>query len=275
MSQPNTSDLVSTIATQLNIVIVALRLLVEMIQNPDAAPSPSMTPGTCPSRPPASPASPLFRTTTAPHINWAPCDPPELALVLQKTPTPTSTSSAGQRTPLAHPCSPIFAPCHPPSTLLPVAFLPLPFQSPMRPLLPLLLHSLFHPHPFSLPPILPTRLPPLCLLLLYIPILLPPPAPSSPPHHGAPFHLDLANGDRLLLPPPLPAHPLDHTQILLGTMIGVPKMTTFLSLSNATKGFAPAGAISLPRCSVPSPRFEHVGLNFLTYKSWPHPDCHL
>ena len=111
MSQPNTSDLVSTIATQLNIVIVALRLLVEMIQSPDAAPSPSMTPGTCPSRPPASPASPLFRTTTAPPINWAPCDQPELALVLQKTPTPTSTASDVQRTPLAHPGSPILAPC--------------------------------------------------------------------------------------------------------------------------------------------------------------------
>ena len=36
MSQSTTSDLVSTIATQLNIVIVALRLLVDMIQNPDA-----------------------------------------------------------------------------------------------------------------------------------------------------------------------------------------------------------------------------------------------
>ena len=118
MSQPNTSDLVSTIATQLNIVIVALRLLVEMIQNPDATPSASMTPGTCPSRPPASPASPLFRTTTAPTISWAPCDQPDLALILQKTPTPTSTSSAGQHTPLAHPSSPILAPLLPP--LLPV-----------------------------------------------------------------------------------------------------------------------------------------------------------
>ena len=229
MSQPNTSDLVSTIATQLNIVIVALRLLVEMIQNPDATPSASMTPGTCPSRPPASPASPLFRTTTAPPINWAPCDQPDLALVLQKTPTPTSTSSAGQRTPLAHTSSSILAPC-----------------------------------PFPLPP---SR-------RCGHSILLPPPAPSSPPDHEAPFHLDLANVDRLLLPPPLPAHPLDHTQTLLGTMIGVPKMTTFLSPSNATNGFAPAGAILLPRCSVPSPRFEHVGLNFLTYKSWLHPDRH-
>ena len=44
MSQSTTSDLVSTIATQLNIVIVALRLLVDMIQNPDAASTLDMTP---------------------------------------------------------------------------------------------------------------------------------------------------------------------------------------------------------------------------------------
>ena len=69
MSQSTTSDLVSTIATQLNIVIAALRLLVDMIQNPDAASSVGMTPGSCPSRPPASPASPLFQTTTRPSIS--------------------------------------------------------------------------------------------------------------------------------------------------------------------------------------------------------------
>ena len=54
MSQSTTSDLVSTIATQLNIVIVALRLLVDMIQRPDAVSTQDMTPGSCPSRPPAS-----------------------------------------------------------------------------------------------------------------------------------------------------------------------------------------------------------------------------
>ena len=270
MSQPNTSDLVSTIATQLNVVIVALRLLVEMIQNPDATLSASMTPGTCPSRPPASPASPLFRTTTAPTISWAPCDQPDLALILQKTPTPTSTSSAGQRTPLAHPSSPILAPRSPPSTppscplpspSLPVADAatpssPAPLSFPPSPIL--------SPHGFAYSP--PSPLPP------------PPshsPSPSCSLVSSAPRGpLPPRPHKRLLLPPPLPAHPLDHTQTLLGTMIGVPKMTTFLSPSNATNGFDPAGAISLPRCSVPSPRFEHVGLNFLTYKSWLHPDRH-
>ena len=62
MSQSTTSDLVSTIATQLNIVIVALRLLVDMIQNPDATSPLEMTPGSCPSRPPASPISNHYDT---------------------------------------------------------------------------------------------------------------------------------------------------------------------------------------------------------------------
>ena len=47
MSQANTSDLVSTVATQLNIVIVALRLFVDMIQNPDTISPAGMTPGPC------------------------------------------------------------------------------------------------------------------------------------------------------------------------------------------------------------------------------------
>ena len=170
MSQPNTSDLVSTIATQLNIVIVALRLLVEMIQNPDATSSARMTPGTCPSRPPASPASPLFRTTTAPTINWAPCDQPDLTLILQKTPTPTPTSSAGQRTPLAHPSSPILAPCHPPST---PPSCPLP--SPSLPVADAATPS--SPAPLSFPP---------------SPILSPPDFAYSPPSP--------------LPPPPPPSH---------------------------------------------------------------------
>ena len=62
MSQSTNSDLVSTIATQLNIVIVALRLLVDMIQNPDATSPLEMTPGSCPSRPPASPISNHYDT---------------------------------------------------------------------------------------------------------------------------------------------------------------------------------------------------------------------
>ena len=127
MSQSNASDLLSTIATQLNIVIVALRLLVEMLQPPDTTSPTATTPGTCPSRPPASPASPPFRTTTIPTISWAPCAQPDLTLVLQKTPTPTSTSSAGKRTPPpppAHPSSPNPDPFPPPSSLLPSPSLP-------------------------------------------------------------------------------------------------------------------------------------------------------
>ena len=110
MSQSTTSDLVSTIATQLNIVIVALRLLVDMIQNPDAASPANMTPGSCPSRPPASPASPLFQTTTRPSISWAPCEQPvplsELSQTLSRAPSPSPTSSAGKRTPPAPPFAP-------------------------------------------------------------------------------------------------------------------------------------------------------------------------
>ena len=116
MSQSTTSDLVSTIATQLNIVIVALRLLVDMIQNPDATSPADMTPGSCPSRPPASPASPPFRTTTIPSISWAPCEQPALSLTRQQTPSPTLTSSVGKRTFLAHPSSPPLS--FPPSPIL-------------------------------------------------------------------------------------------------------------------------------------------------------------
>ena len=168
MSQPNTSDLVSTIATQLNIVIVALRLLAEMIQNPDATSPKSITPGTCPSRPPASPASPLFRTTTAPTISWAPCDQPDLAMVLQKTPTPMSTSTAGKRTPPAHHSSPTLGPLPSPTT--PPSS---PLPSPSLPVADEIAPS--SPAPLSLPP---------------SPVLSPPgfayspPSPLPPPPHS-------------------------------------------------------------------------------------------
>ena len=115
MSHSTTSDLVSTIATQLNIVIVALRLLVDMILNPDATSPADTIPGSCPSRPPASPASPLFQTTTRPSISWAPCEQPVHFQTLSRTPPPSPTSAAGSRTPPALPSSPAFCSTfHPP-----------------------------------------------------------------------------------------------------------------------------------------------------------------
>ena len=172
MSQSTTSDLVSTIATQLNIVIVALRLLVDMIQNPDATSPVEMTPGSCPSRPPASPASPPFRTTTIPSISWAPCEQTALSLTRQKTPSPTLTSSAGKRTPLAHPSSPTFGP-------LPSPFTPpsSPFPSPSLPAADEAAPS--SPPPLSFPPS-PALSPP---DFAYPPpsSLAPPPPPSPSP----------------------------------------------------------------------------------------------
>ena len=148
MSQSTTSDLVSTIATQLNIVIVALRLLVDMIQNPDAASPVDMTPGSCPSRPPASPASPLFQTTTRPSISWAPCEQPvprsELSLTLPRTPPPSPTSSAGTRTPPALPSSPAFFPSPPPFS---PPSSPVPSPSPLPANV-----ALSSPSPLSFPP---------------------------------------------------------------------------------------------------------------------------
>ena len=69
-----------------------------------------------------SPASPPFRTTRIPSINWAPCEQPRLSLPRQKTPSPTLTSSAGKHTSPHHPSSPFSAP------------LPSPFTPPSSPI---------------------------------------------------------------------------------------------------------------------------------------------
>ena len=231
-----------------------------------------MTPGSCPSRPPASPASPLFRTTTIPSISWAPCEQPGLSLPHQKTPSPTLTSSAGKPTPPTHPSSPTFGP------------LPSPFTPPSSPVPSLSLPVADEAAPSSPPPL---SFPPSPILsppdLAYPPpsSLAPPPppslspAPSSPLPHTAPFPLDLANAAPLLLLP-LPLHPPDTTQTLLGMTIGAPKMMTFFSASNATNDFDPAGATSPQKCSAQSPRSALVGLNFSNYNGWlQHHDFHL
>ena len=269
MSQSTTSDLVSTIATQLNIVIVALRLLVDTIQNPGATSPVEMTPGSCPSRPPASPASPPCRTTTIPSISWAPCEQTAPSLTRQKTPSPTMTmtSSAGKRTPLTHLPSPTAGP--PPFLLSPLSHLLFPppdflllmgpLTSSPPPLAPFLLHPLF---------LLLTSLihhPPRWLLLLPLPL-----------HHPAPSFplLDLANVAPLL-PLPLSLPPLATTQTLLGMMIGAPKMMISFLASNAMNDFDPAGATSPPKCSGQSPRSALVGLNFSNYNERLHHDLHL
>ena len=252
MSQSTTSDLVSTIAPQLNIVIVALRLLVEMIQNPDSTSPVAMSPGSCPSRPHASPASQPFRTTTIPSINWAPCEQPGLSVPRQKTPSPTLTSSAGKHTSPYPPSSPFSAPLPSPFTP-PSSPLPLPHSPFLSPIL--------SPPDFAYPP------PPSSLA--------PPPPPSpSPSCPTAPSPLDLANA-ALLLPLPLLLHPLDTAQPLLGMMIGAPKMMTFFSASHAMKDFDPVGATSLPKWSAPSPRSALVGLSFSNYNGGLHPNLHL
>ena len=270
MSQSTTSDLVSTIATQLNIVIGALRLLVEMIQNPDSTSPADMTPGSCPSRPHASPASPLFRTTTIPSISWAPCEQPGLSLPRQKTPSPTWTSSAGKHTSPHHPSSPTFPP------------LPSPFTPPSSPIPSPSLQVADEAAPSSPPPL---SFPPSPILsppdFAYPPpsSLAPPPppspshpAPSSPLPPTAPFPLGLANAALPLL---LPLHPLDTTQTLLGMTIGAPKTMTFFSASNATKDFDPAVATSPQKWSAQSPRSALVGLNFSNYNGGLHHNLHL
>ena len=137
-----------------------------------------MSPGSCPSRPHASPASQPFRTTTMPWINWAPCKQPGLSLPRQKTPPPTLTSSAGKHTPHLPPF-PL------PSLLLsPLLLLPSPPPPSARrpPPLPLL-HYPFLPHPFCLlltslihhpPPLRPSSSP------FPFPLLLPSSAPHGP-----------------------------------------------------------------------------------------------
>ena len=277
MSQSTTSDLVSTIATQLNIVIVALRLLVDMIQNPDATSPVDMIPGSCPSRPPASPASPLFQTTTRPSISWAPCEQPvprsELSQTLLRTPPPSPTSTAGTRTPPALPSSPAFCPPLHLSPPPPPLFLPLPLFPPMS--LSLLPHSRFLLPPFS--PLLtsPTHLPPLGLSHP------PPPLPvhSSLPPPMAPFPPVPANAAHLppLPPPPLPFFLplLAPTQTPLGKTIGAPRMTTYFSASNAMNAYDPVGATSRRKCSAQNLKSVLVGLNFLNYNGWLHPDYRL
>ena len=270
MSQSTTSDLVSTIATQLNIVIVALRLLVEMIQNPESTSPADLTPGSCPSRPHASPASPLFCTSTIPSISWAPCEQPVLSMPRQKTPSPTMTSMAEKHTSPHHPSSPALAPL--PSPFSPPSFPPFsPSRSLMRSFLPPLLLSPFLPPPFFLLLASLTHPPPLWLLLLPRP--LPLPAPSSPLLPTAHSPLVPANA-ALPLPLPLLLLPPDTTQILLGMTIGVPKTMIFLSASKATKDFDPVGATSLPKWSARSPRSALVGLNFSNYNSGLHHNLH-
>ena len=281
MSQSTTSDLVSTIATQLNIVIVALRLLVDMIQNPDAASPVDMTSGSCPSRPPASPASSLFQTATRPSISWAPCEQPEqpvprseLSPLLSRTPSPSPTSSAGKRTPPAS--SPTLHPPLPPSAPPPF---PLPSLSPLPadagapsspPLLSFLPSPVLSPPDFAYPPpssqaLLPPSPSPSCSLVSSAPMAPFPPVPANAAHLPPP--------PRLLLPFSL--HPLPPAQTHLGKTIGAPKMMTSSSASNAMNDFDPVGATLPRRCSAQNPKSALVGLNFLNYNGWLHPDLHL
>ena len=98
--------------TTLNIVIVALRLLADMIQSPQEPSPTAMAPTSCPLGPPASPTSPLLRTTTCPSITWAPCGFSGLQSQLRQSPPPddyrapppSPTSSAGTNTPPAPLC---------------------------------------------------------------------------------------------------------------------------------------------------------------------------
>ena len=266
MSQSTTSDLVSTIATQLNIVIVALRLLVDMIQNPDATSPVDMTSGSCPSRPPASPASPLFQTATRPSISWAPCEQPEqpvprseLSPLLPRTPSPSPTSSAGKRTFCSFPVpspSPLPADAGAPSSPPPLSFPPSPVLSPP---------DFAYPPPSS-QALLPPSPSPSCSLVSSAPHG---PLPSSSPQTPLTF----PPPPRLLLPFSL--HPLAPTQTHLGKTIGAPKMMTSSSASNAMNDFDPVGATSPRRCSAQNPKSALVGLNFLNYNGWLHPDLHL
>ena len=255
MSQSTTSDLVSTIATQLNIVIVALRLLVDMIQNPDAASPVGMTPGSCPSRPPASPASPLFQTTTRPSISWAPCEQlaprSELSLTLPRTPPPSPTSSIGTRTPPALPSSPPSVPLLHLSPPPPLLFLPLP-RSPPTSLSLLPTHSRFLLPPFSLLLISPTLLLPLTLRHPPPPLLVHS-SPSSSPS-----------------PPFPPASPRPHSDTSWED-----DWSTKDDDSSAMNDFDPVGATLLPKCSAPNLKSVLVGPNFLNYNGWLPPDFHL
>ena len=134
----------STVATHLNIVIVALRLLADMIQTSEEPLPTAMAPSSCPPEPPASPTSPLLRKTTCPSITWAPCGSPGLQLQLRqlqsptdhRAPPPSPTSSAGTNTPPApslspFPCipSPSSPPPHPSPPRSPQPPLPCPFFS--------------------------------------------------------------------------------------------------------------------------------------------------
>ena len=240
-----------------------------------------MTSGSCPSRPPASPASPLFQTATRPSISWAPCEQPEqpvprseLSPLLPRTPSPSPTSSAGKRTPPAPPSSPTLHPLPRPSA--PSLSPPL-LRSPPMPAPPLPLpHSLFLLHLFSLLLTSPTHL--LLLRPSFLP-LLPHPVHLSPPPPMAPFPLVPANAAHLPPPPrlrlPFSLHPLAPTQTHLGKTIGAPKMMTSSSASTAMNDFDPVGATSPRRCSAQNPKSALVGLNFLNYNGWLHPDLHL
>ena len=115
-------------------------------------------------------------------------------------------------------------------------------------------------------------------------------AGASPPPPPLPVHLSLLPPWPPSLPspqtpltfPPLPSPllpffltPLAPTQTPLGKTIGAPKMTTSSSASNAMNDFDPVGATSPRKCSAQNPKSVLVGLNFLNYNGWLHPDIHL
>ena len=269
MSHPTTSDLISTIATQLNIVIVALRLLVDMIQNPDEASPLVMTPGSCPPGPPASPTSPLFRTiplsvghlVNTQHL-------PQIFNYIHRRLTiwlhhRRLRHRLGHTLPLPSPSpcplppSPSSSPppVHPPSLPLP---LPRPLLLPHFPFL-LPLHAYMLPSACALPP----SPSPSGSLVSSAPRAPLPPVSANDVHPPHPFF------SLLLFPPPLAP-----SLTPLGMMIGAPKMMTFFSASNAMNDFDPVGATSPAKCSAPNLRFALVGLNFLNYSDLPlHDFC--
>ena len=51
-------------------------------------------------------------------------------------------------------------------------------------------------------------------------------------------------------------------------------MTTYFSASNAMNDYDPVGATSPRKCSAQNLKFVLVGLNFLNYNGWLHPDIH-
>ena len=154
MSRPTPSDLMSTVATHLNIVIVALRLLADMIQSPEDRSPTVLAPTSCPSRPSPTRTSPLLLTTDylsfyhlgTLRISRTSSTPPATTISGRLQGPPLSpTSSAGSDTPPTPPIS------LPPSFLssTPFSSSPLPFPCPLSPrLLPALSPPGFaYPHP--------------------------------------------------------------------------------------------------------------------------------